>query len=485
MQRAGNAAAVEIRRRYGERLKSGAVVFAGPGNNGGDGWVVAGALAAADVKVSVVEVGKADPHKSPDAVAERDAALSRVTITRDPPEDTGVVVDALLGTGFEGEPRDAIAVAIGRINALRAKGAAVTAMDVPSGLNATTGQHSTVVVADLTTSFGGVKRGLLLARDCCGEIAVIDIGLDDAKSIRPPRLPKLVDGEWVKARAPSIRYDAHKGTRKHLAIIGAGAGMPGAVVLGARAALRSGIGLVRTMVAPENAAAVLNAVPSALNTTWPDSDARVKAEIAGWADAVVVGPGLGKTKESRALVERIVSASDVPILLDADALNVFAADTISFARLLLGKKALLTPHVAEFARLMNTSPDKVLDNRFDIGTDLAQKVGAVVLLKGTPTVIFSPNGDRLVVARGTAALGTGGSGDILAGIAGTMLAQIGDPVDAAACAGWIHGRAAELCGYVRGTTLEDVLYALPRAWNEPEPACESPVLAVLPNVRHE
>jgi hydroxyethylthiazole kinase-like uncharacterized protein yjeF len=170
------------------------------------------------------------------------------------------------------------------------------------------------------------------------------------------------------------------------------------------------------------------------------------------------------------------------VLLDADALNVFEGDTAVFARLLLGKKAVLTPHVAEFARLMDTTAEKVLNNRFDIGTDLAQKLGAVVLLKGTPTVIFSPQGDRFVVARGSAALGTGGSGDILAGVAGTLLAQMGDPVDAAACAAWIHGRAAELCGYVRGTTLEDVLYALPRAWNEREPAFEPPVLAVLPNV---
>ena len=481
MQRAGNAAAVEITRRYGERLKSGAVVFAGPGNNGGDGWVVAGALAAADIKVSVVEVGKADPRKSPDAVAEREAALSRVTVTSDAPTDSGVVVDALLGTGFEGEPRAEIAAAIARVNSLRAKGAVVAAMDVPSGLNATTGQHSTVVIADLTTSFGGVKRGLLLARDCCGEIAVIDIGLD-SQSARPPRLPVLVDGEWVASRVPPIRYDAHKGTRKHLAIVGGGAGMPGAVVLAARAALRSGIGLVRTMVAPENTGAVLTAVPSALNASWPDSDSRIKSEIASWADAIVIGPGLGKSHDSRDLVERILRASDLPALLDADALNVFDGDTASFARLLLGKTALITPHVAEFARLMDTTADKVLDNRFDIGIDLAQKLGAVVLLKGTPTVIFSPNGDRFAVARGSAALGTGGSGDLLAGIAGTLLAQLGDAVDAAACAAWIHGRAAELCGYIRGTTLEDVLYALPRAWNEHEPASEPPVLAVLPNV---
>ncbi|HEX6628843.1 MAG TPA: NAD(P)H-hydrate dehydratase, partial [Gemmatimonadaceae bacterium] len=196
----------------------------------------------------------------------------------------------------------------------------------------------------------------------------------------------------------------------------------------------------------------------------------------------VLGPGLGKSTESRQLVERVLRASDLPVLLDADALNDFAGDTESLARLLLGKRALLTPHVAEFARLMETTPEQVLANRFDIGTELAQKLGAIVLLKGSPTVIFSPDGDRLTVARGSAALGTGGSGDVLTGIAGTLLAQMDDTMDAASCAAWIHGRAAELCGYVRGTTLEDVLYALPRAWNEPEPTPEPPVLAVLPAV---
>ena len=484
MQRAGNAAAAEIVRRYRERLNDGAIVFTGPGNNGGDGWVVAAALAAAEVTVKVVEALKPDPGKSPDAAAERERALPKVTVTTDVDERSGVVVDALLGTGFEGEPRGEIGAAISRVNALRNGGARVAALDVPSGLNATDGKHGVCVVADLTTSFGGIKRGTLLARDCCGEIVAIDIGLDQPASNAggQPRLPTLATGDWVSSRVPPIRYDAHKGSRKHLAIIGGGPGMPGAVVLGARAALRSGIGLVRTMVAPDNTGAVLTAVPSALNSHWPETNEGIRTEIAEWADAAVIGPGLGKSSGSRELVEKVLRSTDVPILLDADALNDFAGDAASLGKLLLGKRALVTPHVAEFARLMDTNAETVLANRFDIGTDLAQKLGAIVLLKGSPTVIFSPVGDRAVVARGTAALGTGGSGDLLAGIAGTLLAQMDDPMEAATCAAWIHGRAAELCGYVRGTTLEDVLYALPRAWNEPEPVLESPVMAALPAV---
>jgi ADP-dependent NAD(P)H-hydrate dehydratase / NAD(P)H-hydrate epimerase len=169
-------------------------------------------------------------------------------------------------------------------------------------------------------------------------------------------------------------------------------------------------------------------------------------------------------------------------LLDADARNIFDGDLDALAHVLKGRPALITPHVAEFSRLTGVPVKKVLDSRFDIGTDVAAKLGATVLLKGSPTVIFAPDGERYVVARGTAALGTGGSGDLLDGIAGTLLAQMSDPTRAACCAAWVHGRAAEFCGYVRGTTLEDVLYALPRAWNEGDSPVAAPVLAELPAV---
>jgi ADP-dependent NAD(P)H-hydrate dehydratase / NAD(P)H-hydrate epimerase len=506
MQRAGTGAAEEITRRYPERLRHGVLVFTGPGNNGGDGWVVARTLARSGIDVTVVEVVKA---KSADAVAEKSVAIESVSVaealpSRTPESDSRnhVVIDALLGTGAEGEPRGKIADAITMINQMRSSGSAVAALDVPSGLEATTGHHSECVTADLTLSFGGLKRGSLLARDICGEIVVIDIGLDDSvedtsTDAETPggRLPLLIDGEWVKTRIPPIRYDAHKGERKHLALVGGGPGMPGAVVLAARSALRSGIGLVRALVSPDNIGAVLGAAPSALIGAWPTSDAQISKEISKWADAIVIGPGLGKSKETRELVERILRDSKVPVLLDADALNVFEGDAKSLGLLLTGRQALITPHVAEFARLAALDVDTVLANRFDVGRDVARTLGATVLLKGSPTVIFAPptsttrdahsharDGSRFVVARGTAALGTGGSGDLLSGIGGTLLAQMKDATSAACCAAYVHGRAAEFCEYVRGTTLEDVLYALPRAWIEGEAAVLPPVLARLPTV---
>ena len=258
--------------------------------------------------------------------------------------------------------------------------------------------------------------------------------------------------------------------------------MPGAVVLACRAALRSGIGLVRALVAPGNVSAILEAVPSSLISEWPTSKKAISSEISEWADAIVIGPGLGRSDKTRKLVEKILKDSELPVLIDADGLNVFEDEAGVLGELLRGRPALVTPHVAEFARLACVNVDEVLANRFDIGGELARTLGATVLLKGSPTVIFSPTGERYVVARGTAALGTGGSGDILAGIGGTLLAQTADALAAATCSAWIHGRAAELCEYVRGTTLEDVLYALPRAWNEAEPVPEPPVLAKLPAV---
>ena len=479
MDRAGTGAAGEILRRYPEQLRAGATVFTGPGNNGGDGWVVAGRLAQDGVRVTVVEVV---PAKSPDAVTWKKATIDSVVISASMPNDAGVVIDALLGTGSEGDPRGRIADEIAGINRMRANGARVAALDLPSGLDATTGKHSTCVVADVTLSFGGVKRGSLLARDCCGEIVVVDIGLDDNAVSAQDRLPVLVDGQWVRSHIPPIRYDAHKGTRKHLAIVGGGPGMPGAVVLATRAALRSGIGLVRALVAPGSVGAVLEAAPSALISEWPANQKDIAAEISRWADAIVIGPGLGRSQETRELVEKILGDSKLPALLDADALNVFEGDTDSLKRLLTGRTALITPHVAEFARLTGIDVEKVLANRFDVGIELANAIGATVLLKGSPTVIFTPAGERFVVARGTAALGTGGSGDILSGIAGTLLAQVAEATVPPSAAAWFHGRAAELCEYVRGTTLDDVLYALPRAWNELEPAPIPPVLARIPAV---
>jgi len=476
MRRAGDGAARLICHSFESRLHEGVAIFTGPGNNGGDGWVVARSLVAAGVPVTLVEAVAA---KSADAIAAKGNAGKDIH-SGPAPAKAGIVVDALLGTGAKGQPREEIAEAMRRIRDLKKDGAAVVSLDLPTGLDATTGAHEDSLVADMTITFGNVKRGQLLARDLCGEIVALDIGLGDPDA--DDRTPELIDHDWVASRVPPIRYDVHKGKRGKLAVVSGGPGMPGAAILVARAALRSGIGVLRMLVHESNLAAVANAVPSALVTTWPCDNATIDENVSGWADSIVAGPGLGRTSEARTLIERVLGATKQPVLIDADGLTVFAGDASALSSLLRDRKSLLTPHHVELGKLMGREADDILRDRFDVVIDAARELNSVVLLKGNPTIIADRDGRRLCSARGSAALASGGSGDMLSGIAGTLLAQMDDVAAAAGCAAWIHGRAAELCEYVRGTTLEDVLFALPRAWNEREVEIDPPVLARLPKV---
>jgi len=480
MQRAGAAAATEICRRYGERLRRGAAVFAGPGNNGGDAWVVAAALAVAGVRVRVAAA--AEP-RTDDARAERALALPQLTEGESDGAE-GVVVDGLLGTGATGTPRGALGEAVARINALGERGATVVALDVPTGVDATTGAAEGAVLADLTLTFGTMKRGLLAARGPTGAVAVLDIGLG-AHAALDDGAATLVTAPWVAERVPPIAAAAHKGTRRRVVVVGGGEGMAGASLLAARAAVRSGVGMVRLCVAPASLPVVQTAAPEALAGRWPTSDDEAEAATAGWAHVVLLGPGLGRSAETRALVERVLRRWRGPVVLDADALNVFEGDADGLAALLGGRPALVTPHVAEFARLAGGTAQDALDHRFDAGAALARRLGAAVLLKGVPTVVTAPSGESLVSAAGTPVLAAAGSGDLLSGVAATLLAQLDDPLAAGACAAWVHGRAAELASAgrgVRGVTLDDVTRAIPGAWPRGGARPTYPVLAELPRV---
>ena len=475
MQRAGEAAAAEIERAFPNVRESTVAVFVGPGNNGGDGWVVARGLAGRGARVFVLEAGES---RSDESKAERALALPLVTQGESP--DAHLIVDALLGVGSKGAPRGEIADRIARIAAARARGAAVISLDVPSGIDADTGDATGAVLADLTISFGTLKRGLAVARANAGRTLVCDIGLGDAPG--DDAMPRLVDARWVRAHVPRIGANAHKGTRKKLAILGGQVGMAGAPMLAARAAMRSGIGMVRIISARENIPIVQAAVPEALANAWPENASEVESAIIGWADGLVIGPGLGASYGSRVLIERVLREYQGPVVLDADALNVFAGEPEQLGELIGDRPALLTPHPMELARMLGVHISDVLARRFAIGVELAQRTRAVVLVKGVPTIVCDASGRRLVSCAGTPVLASAGSGDLLSGIAGTLLTQIGDAHVAGACAAWAHGRAAEIAGRgeVRGVTLADVEHALREVWNEPLPVLAPSVLAELP-----
>jgi NAD(P)H-hydrate epimerase len=484
MQRAGAAAAAEIALRCADRLAAGVVVATGPGNNGGDGWVVASALHAAGIRVRVVECA---PALTADARAEREQARAAGVEASRAIDDLlsggeSIVVDAVLGTGLsaDGSLRGDIALAVEKLCSLANRGATLVALDVPTGLVATTGRNAGGLHCALTITFGTIKRGHLVAREACGTIVVVDIGLGAHAHAAAERM-RLASAAWFAASLPRIPADAHKGTRKKIAIVGGAPGMAGAVVLAARAALRSGAGLVRCVVAPESLPSIQEAEPAALGATWPESDAELGA-LASWADAMLIGPGLGG--DARALVTRLLTAWKGPAVLDADALNAFAGDTAALHALLEGRAALLTPHPAEFGRLMTLDVDAVLADRFELPSRLAEESGAAVLLKGVPTVVAAGGRATYVVAEGTPVLATGGAGDLLGGIAATLLAQTGDAALAGALAAFAHGRAAAAVStsQVRGYTLDDVMAVLPAVWAADAGPPHPPVLAELPAV---
>lgn len=494
MQRAGAAAAAEIALRYREQLNEGILILAGPGNNGGDAWVVARALAGMGACVRVIEPMQA---RTPDAMAERALAFDVIEQTQiisgalpDAFEaGESLVIDGLLGTGTSGAPRGSIAAAITRVNAMRARGSTTVAIDVPSGLDATTGNApDPTVEADLTLTFGTAKRGHLINRQICGRLVVLDIGLGNhAGGGSDTDLPLLVDEQWVAECVPGIPADAHKGIRKKLAIVGGSKGMAGACVLAARSALRSGVGMVKLVVADESVPVIQEAEPAALAVAWPEDDAAVERDIVHWADCVVIGPGLGRSGQSRAVLERVLRGWTGPIVLDADAITLFENRTSEFAQFIGRRATLLTPHPVEFSRISGKGVDGVLAGRFEIGAAVAKQLGATILLKGTPTVITSPDGRRLVSAAGTAALATAGSGDVLSGIAGTLLAQIGDAFVAGAIAAWVHGRAAERVpvtrpGDARGILLDDIVGELRDSWSFDQRPGRYPVLAELSDI---
>ena len=474
MRLAGAAAAARIAHHYPNAAQRGVAVYAGAGNNGGDAWIVARELARRGFPVRVHE---AAAPMTDDATAAREDALRDGRLDA-PNGDEPLVVDGLLGTGTRGVARGAIAASIAEVAGLRSNGAAVVSLDVPSGLDATSGAAEGAVRADLTLAFATMKRGLLVARDCAGFIEVLDIGVQPP---RDARLPSLVDARFVASTVPPLDAAAHKGLRRKILIVGGAYGMAGAAVLAGRAALRSGAGMVKLVVDARSVAAVQSALPDATAAEWP-SDESAAAALVGWADALVLGPGLGGG--ARAMVERMLRGNSLPAVLDADALTAFAGDIGALGALLAGRRAVLTPHPAEFARLVGDSPSEVLVRRFEAGAPVAAATGAVVLLKGTPTVCTAPNGVRLVSAAGNAALATAGSGDLLSGIVATLLVQLDDPLAAAACAAWAHGRAAEHARAarrtVRGITLGDVSRALGAVWEDRRDVLGEGVLAALP-----
>ena len=427
MERAGRAAAQFVR----ERVGGGRVlVCAGPGNNGGDGFVMARELARAGTPVSVLFT--ADPARLPPDAAgawQSCRGASADFCRAVPPGNFSLVVDALFGIGLTRTIDGDYAELIGRINAYAGP---VLALDIPSGLDGDTGRVLGVAVeATHTLSFIGGKPGLftLDGPDHCGEVAIADLGLE--LDGFPGAVLSTAD---FRGGLQPRRRNSHKGSYGSLAVIGGAAGMSGAALLAARAGLQLGAGRV--------VAGLLQ--PLAVDPMQPELMLRSPEAALAQATTVVIGPGMGAGDEVADLVRRVAGA-DFPLLLDADALNAIAAHPVLGARLARRTApTLITPHPAEAARLLGTSTEAVQADRLAAALELAARFRAHVALKGCGTVVATPDGRWRINATGNPGLATGGTGDVLAGMAGALLAQ-GWPADAALCgAVHIHGMAADL-----------------------------------------
>jgi len=482
MESAGRAVAVVLCDRYPHLLRSGVLVAAGPGNNGGDGWVLARALHRLDLPVWVASTGSSSElcqHMARLALAEGVREVS----PDGPWPAVGIAVDALLGTGASGSPRPAIASLVERIHDLELP---LLAVDGPTGVDLATGVVHGATRADLTVTFGGLRRGHVLARDEVGNVVVVDIGHPPPDPAWPTLVTDLQAAEWLGR----LQARDHKGDRGRAVIVGGAAGMTGAVRMAARAAFASGAGLVHAVAPPETVSALIQAEPDLQTLAQPfdQSPAKTLLELIEKADALAVGPGLGREPGRRELVGSLVSASRRAVL-DADALVAFAGSLPELARLSRGRSLVLTPHPGEFRTLF---PDLASVRELDpwaAAASAAEASGATVLLKGVPTVVAVPGSSPLTLVAGNPGLATGGSGDVLTGLVCTALAQGLEPGCAAALGAQTLGRAADLAARrytARALRPMDVVNALPDLWREwdllrtQRPAARAPILFELP-----
>ncbi len=471
METAGRAVAAVIAGRYPTRLGDGLLVAAGPGHNGGDGWVVARALHRLGVPVWVTATpGEGAPLR------ERMARLARNEGVREVAPDgpwpgVGLLVDALLGTGAAGPPRPPMALLLERMLDLELP---LVAVDGPTGVDLRTGTVHGTPRAELTVTFGGLRRGHLLARDEVGDVVVVDIGHPPPDPAWPALVADADAAGWIRR----LGARDHKGRRGRVVVVGGDAGMTGAVRMAGRAAFAAGAGLVHAVSPPDTVAALVQAEPD-LQTLAQRFDRPLEQatlDLVSHADAVIIGPGLGRDAGRRELVAELAARAGA-IVLDADALVVFQGAVAELAALAQGRTMVLTPHPGEFRTLFPAlAAERELDP-WAAAARAAEEVGAVVLLKGVPTVVAGPGTPTLAVAAGNPGLATGGSGDVLSGLIGTALAQgVAGPA-AAALGAQLLGRAADLAARrvsARGLRPMDVVAALPELWREWDLLCRAP-----------
>ncbi|MFI5352045.1 MAG: NAD(P)H-hydrate dehydratase [Candidatus Binatales bacterium] len=485
MTRAGEAVADTCLRRFGAAVRGGVLIVAGKGNNGGDGMVAACRLRQAGVSVRAVLLAmrsdlKGDAARASAEFVGHGGAIAEVVSENDLAAALaarpGLIIDAIFGTGLNAEVKGLPRRAIELVNDTQS---AIVAVDIASGVNSDSGAiMGAAVRASLTVTFGLAKFGQVSypGAAMCGELIVAEIGFAPAAIDEIAPRGRLIERDDVKPLVHRREANSHKGLYGHPMVVAGSLGKAGAAILASRAALRMGAGLV-TAAIPESVSAIVAGAQAELMTEpMPDRDGHFEGResvallgsLVGGKDALILGPGIGLSDDTKQLVEWMITEGarpERPLLIDADGLNALAAIGCEILKRARGP-VVLTPHPGEMGRLLGTSAAVVNADRISAARALAQSTGAHVLLKGARTVIAAPDGTTYINSTGNPGMGTPGMGDVLSGIVGALLGQKMKPLDALALGAFVHGDAADRVarrlgpvGYIAGDLIDE----LPRA----------------------
>jgi NAD(P)H-hydrate epimerase len=470
MERAARGLATAV----AARALSGPIrIVVGKGNNGGDGLAAARMLREDGHEVDVLAAGDLSELQG-------DAKENLDRLPGDPPEEfrrsklagSGAIVDAMLGTGFEGVPREPIA---GAIQAINEQDTVVVACDVPSGVNASTGEvEGEAVRADATATFHGTKVGLQVApgKWHAGEVTVVDIGIPGGAP--EPQAAGLISRRAV-GLVPHRPADGSKFKSGVVVIAGGSRGLTGAPTMVALSAQRTGAGYVQVAVPASAEQALELRLLEAMTKGCPDNDdgmhtedgVETVLEMAERAGCVVLGPGIGKGDDPQTFARALASRVEIPLVIDADGLNALAGALES----LQDRRAptVLTPHEAELGRLLEIDSGEVAAKRLEHARAAAERSGAIVLLKGDDTIVAHPGGPVAISPGATPALATAGTGDVLSGVIGALLAKEVEPFAAAAAGTLVHAHAGKHAASHHGAdhvVAGDVIDAIPFAFRK-------------------
>lgn len=483
MENAGRGMYQKIHELAPEALEKRIVVLAGRGNNGGDGFVIARLFHLAGASVTTLLFSQADKVQGDaktnlEALKKIGAGVKEITSEKQWQQagaelaHAGIIIDALLGTGLSSDVTGLLRSVIESVNVLG--GAFIAAVDIPSGIDATTGAVlGAAVRADLTCTFAFPKRGLVLhpGAEYAGRLEVIDISIPASLAVAGPE-EYLLDAAMLAGAIPARRPDSHKGTYGHGLIFAGSPGKTGAAALTAQAAMRAGAGLV-TVGLPASLNPVLEAkLTEPMTVPLPEERGGFFGPLSlpqalrlfAGKSAVALGPGIGDTLQTGAFVAGVIKSAAAPLVIDADGLNAIARDTNMLKKLQV--PAVLTPHPGEMARLTGLTSQEVQADRMGCAREFAEKFKVIVVLKGSRTVIAAPDGSAYVNPTGNPGMASGGMGDALTGLITGLIAQGLDPLKAALLGVYVHGSIGDAIARERGPLgilATDIIEGIPAA----------------------